>query len=122
MSMRMGYECECESENVHEFEPNTRTAPCRGCQVHSFVSRSSTHRNIFIATHTTTHTHTHTHTKETHTDTHRHTDHRHTLLSTPLRSVCRLRCSSETLPPLGAVTLQYCLCLALREGTHTHTH
>src|SRR4029434_7107203 len=41
MSMRMGYECECESENVHEFEPNTRTAPCRGCQVHSFVSRSS---------------------------------------------------------------------------------
>src|SRR4029434_638793 len=41
MSMRMGYECECESENVYEFEPNTRTAPCRGCQVHSFVSRSS---------------------------------------------------------------------------------
>src|SRR4029434_5447284 len=41
MSMRMGYVCECESENVYECEPNTRTAPCRGCQVHSFVSRSS---------------------------------------------------------------------------------
>src|SRR4029434_4647501 len=41
MSMRMGYECECESENVYECEPNTRTDPCRGCQVHSFVSRSS---------------------------------------------------------------------------------
>src|SRR4029434_10516211 len=38
MSMRMGYECECESENGIECEPNTRTAPCRGCQVHSFVS------------------------------------------------------------------------------------
>ena len=37
----MGYECKCESENVYECEPNTRTDPCRGCQVHSFVSRSS---------------------------------------------------------------------------------
>src|SRR4029434_3826752 len=69
MSMRMGYECECESENVYECEPNTRTAPCRGCQVHSFVSRSSTHTH----THTYTHSHSHTHT-HTHTHTHMHTN------------------------------------------------